>query len=115
MYNLNKLMDEFKQAGIVCGGCNTDGIVWDMDNNEIQNRADVAAILLAHNPDTPMWQTIRIARDALLKSCDWTQMADSPLSSNEKEMWSAYRQLLRDIPQTYENPEDVVFPVSPGG
>jgi hypothetical protein len=35
------------------------------------------------------------------------------LSANEKEMWASYRQLLKDIPQTYSNTVDVVYPKKP--
>lgn len=112
--NTTKLTEELSIAGIQNSGCNSNGIVWDVDGTtEIQDRPDVSAIIAVHNPDTPSWNDIRKERDKLLYICDWTQMGDSPLSSNEKELWSAYRQLLRDIPQIYENPEDVVFPVIP--
>jgi hypothetical protein len=38
-----------------------------------------------------------------LKNCDWTQLADAPLTPEKKALWLAYRQALRDIPaqQTY--------------
>jgi Phage tail assembly chaperone protein len=37
------------------------------------------------------------------------------MTSEEKLAWSAYRQALRDIPQDFDNPEDVVFPEVPNG
>lgn len=53
---------------------------------------------------------IRAMRNAKLAACDWTQIADSPLSSEEKAAWAAYRQELRDLP---ENTEDLVDPTWP--
>lgn len=51
-YNLFTLNMELRAAGITShGNCNDEGIVWDDDNNEIQTRPDVIAILEAHNPD----------------------------------------------------------------
>ena len=38
------------------------------------------------------------ARDEMLKSSDWTQMPDSPLSDSDKASWATYRQALRDLP-----------------
>lgn len=29
---------------------------------------------------------------------DWTQLADSPLTVEQKEQWRLYRQQLRDLP-----------------
>jgi hypothetical protein len=43
-------------------------------------------------------------------------MMDSPLSTAKKEEWAAYRQELRDQPDTLPDatmPEDVVWPEPP--
>jgi hypothetical protein len=51
MINTQKLAKELVAAGITThGNCNSNGIVWDDDNREIQTRADVKAILAAHDP-----------------------------------------------------------------
>ena len=52
-------------------------------------------------------------RNTLLTSCDWTQLEDAILSNSEKVIWENYRQALRDIPQNFINPDDVVFPTPP--
>jgi hypothetical protein len=39
----------------------------------------------------------RVSRDTLLKESDWTQMPDSPLTDEQKALWAAYRQELRDV------------------
>ena len=51
--NVSKLHKELENAGVETGGCNTNGIVWDKDNNEIQDRKDVKAVIKAHDP-TPV-------------------------------------------------------------
>jgi hypothetical protein len=56
------------------------------------------------------WQSIRNLRNSLLSVSDWTQLADTPTVSKD---WSAYRQALRDIPQTYATPEEVIWPDPP--
>ena len=75
-------------------------------------------IIYAPTPETPLTTTqkIRNQRLYLLQSCDWTVVADSPLSDAKKEEWSTYRQALRDLPSQYtdsDNFDDVVFPTQP--
>lgn len=59
---------------------------------------------------------IRQQRIGLLASTDWTQMPDSPLSEAKRAEWAAYRQALRDLPDTGSNVnsiDDVVWPAPP--
>lgn len=58
------------------------------------------------------WITIRFTRNNKLNECDWTQLSDSPLTTEEKEEWKVYRQALRDITK-YDSPYDVVWPEQP--
>ena len=60
-----------------------------------------------------LWEQVRINRAVKLKETDWTQMADAPLSDEQKAKFTAYRKALRDIPQTYSNPDDVKWPTKP--
>jgi hypothetical protein len=60
-------------------------------------------------PPAPTWASIRGERDALLKSTDWWGVSDRTMSAEE----TAYRQSLRDLPQTFANLEDVVWPTKP--
>lgn len=57
------------------------------------------------------WKSIRSSRNRLLAQSDYTQMPDWP---GDRAAWSAYRQQLRDIPQTFTNPADVIWPTTPG-
>ena len=59
------------------------------------------------------WRVIRRKRDHLISLSDWTQMADSPLSQEKQGAYLLYRQALRDLPQTYNDPNDVVWPIQP--
>ena len=40
----------------------------------------------------------RSERNKLLTETDWTQVSDSPLSSDKKTEWANYRKALRDLP-----------------
>lgn len=59
------------------------------------------------------WGTVRLQRDEKLSDSDWTQLKDSPLTDEQKAAWVSYRQSLRDITDTFDNPEDVVWPDTP--
>ena len=55
----------------------------------------------------------------LLSQTDWTQTLDSPLSDDVKAEYAAYRQLLRDLPNTVDwdtiqSEEEIVWPREPG-
>ena len=59
------------------------------------------------------WQQIKQHRDQLLTECDYTQVIDSPLTDANKAKFATYRQALRDLPQSTNNPDDIVWPVQP--
>ena len=63
--------------------------------------------------DAHRWEEVRAERDRLLAACDWTQVADAPLTAGEKTAWADYRQALRDVPQDFDSPDDVVWPEAP--
>jgi hypothetical protein len=42
-------------------------------------------------------ESIRSQRNDLLAKCDWTVLADSPLTEEKRAEWLTYRQALRDI------------------
>lgn len=60
----------------------------------------------------PTWEQIRSRRDFLLKDSDWSAMPDANPKPS-KEAWLTYRQSLRDIPQTFANTGEVVWPTKP--
>lgn len=68
------------------------------------------------NPDIPnenKWNLIRQYRNELLTKCDWTQLKDCPLSPEKVTEYEVYRQALRDITDTFTNPDEVIFPNEP--
>jgi hypothetical protein len=64
-------------------------------------------------PAESKWDMIRRYRNELLTRCDWTQLTDAPLTLEEKQVWSSYRQELRDVPDNFLLPDEVVFPAAP--
>lgn len=59
------------------------------------------------------WAVVREWRNRLLFDSDWTQLLDSPVSTENISLWRSYRQELRDIPQNFKIPTNVVFPDGP--
>lgn len=58
----------------------------------------------------------RMLRDARLAACDWTQVADSPLTASKKTAWATYRSALRNLPTADDNwpdSETITWPDEP--
>jgi hypothetical protein len=58
------------------------------------------------------WDAIRSKRDQIIRDTDWTM---TPGATVDQGAWASYRQILRDLPQTFAKtgPESVVWPVQP--
>ena len=59
------------------------------------------------------WDIVREQRTGLLVESDWTQLNNTPLTSEQVSAWANYRQALRNIPQQGVEPEQVVWPTQP--
>ena len=73
---------------------------------------DVLHDALAEAADLDL-NMVRGQRDGQLRGSDWTQIGDAALGDHTAEEWQAYRQLLRDIPQTHSRMSEVVWPLDP--
>ena len=78
--------------------------VWDDDVADFPTVEEMQQAALVGN-----WRRIRKQRAKLLAETDW--MANSDVTMSEE--MTAYRQALRDLPQTYTEPTDVVWPTNP--
>lgn len=85
--------------------------VWSGEEWELQN-IPAPTTALEPTPEPVTWATIRANRNGKLSACDWTQLADVPLSDPQIAAWREYRQALRDITAA-ESPEAVVWPELP--
>ena len=81
-----------------------NGIQVELTEAEIAARAAEEAAWNAGAFDRAM-ADLRQRRDAMLKSCDWVMMSDSPIA--DKTSWEIYRQSLRDITNNLTNVDDV--------
>ena len=63
---------------------NTTDFVWELNSEDL-------------------WICVRQIRLQKLQECDWTQLRDSNLTSEQLTAWQIYRQDLRDTPYDYSN------------
>lgn len=61
------------------------------------------------------WGRIRNARNVFLQESDMMVMPDrwATYTQDEQNAWTEYRKKLRDIPQTFIDPKEVVWPNKP--
>lgn len=89
----------------------------DPDCAGVEDQSGVLVAVLDENKleakQAMLWETLRNLRDAKLASCDWTQITDAPLNTQDKAAWAAYRQELRDLPENTEDPAAPVWPDEP--
>ena len=85
----------------------------DQDNTQYQEYLEWAKTNTTETDDISLtWDDIRATRDGILQSTDWTMTTGATV---DQAQWAAYRQVIRDIPQTYKDktPDDVVWPTQP--
>ena len=84
-----------------------NGVYYDLTAEE---EAELDAQREAADLDMNM---VRSQRNGMLAAADWTQLGDAALGDHTAEEWAAYRQSLRDLPQTYSRVSEVVWPMDP--
>ena len=102
------------------GACkvNNDGtttVEWDETILSAPTEAELATSLITYENALPTRQMtkLRLERDSLLASSDWTQSPDSPLTAEAKAEWAVHRQSLRDLPANSPDPSNPTWPDTP--
>ena len=87
-------------------------IPFDEGNIDYQEYLEWSKTNTADPLDGLTWDDIRAKRNGILSSTDWTMTTGATVDQGQ---WAAYRQVIRDIPQTYKDktPDDVVWPTQP--
>ena len=109
----NPFTNKVDSVKIVDSDSNTKFIPFDEGNTNYQEYLEWAKTNTAEAADdTLTWDAIRATRDQILRETDWTMTTGA---SVDQAQWAAYRQNLRDLPQTYKDktPDDVVWPTQP--
>jgi len=87
------------------------------DNCDASESSGVVTIIKSaewlENKNNEAWRKIREERNQLLGESDYMILADAPVDETQKQEWTTYRQVLRDIPQDYDSPDEVVYPDKP--
>ena len=110
----NELRDNIVDQVMTIKGSRTFLIPFAEDNRDYQEYLEWVAE--GNKPEdadnTLTWDSIRATRDQILKNTDWTMTTGATV---DQAQWAAYRQVIRDIPQTYKDktPDDVVWPTQP--
>jgi hypothetical protein len=93
-------------------GIEVVSIPFDEANTDYQEYLEWAKTNTTEPADGLTWDDIRATRDRILRDTDWTMTSGATV---DQAQWAAYRQVIRDIPQTYKDktPDDVVWPTQP--
>jgi hypothetical protein len=65
--------------------------------------------------DAEKWDTVLVQAQRLLDASNDMVMPDSGLTFAQQTAWLNYRQTLKEIRETFVNPDDVKFPERPEG
>ena len=90
----------------------TWSIPLEVGNRHYDEYLEWAKTNTAEAADGLTWDDIRSKRNNILRETDWTMPTGA---TEDQAQWAAYRQVIRDIPQTYKDktPDDVVWPTQP--
>ena len=97
---------------------NYDGLLWGENNKINKPTKEEFENNFATFINSKPLRLLRIQRNQLLQETDWTQNRDVTLANDAE--WAAYRQALRDLPNTatpeldeYGNLTNVTWPEKP--
>jgi sugar/nucleoside kinase (ribokinase family) len=112
-YDVNVLDAALREAGIPIDGCASDGRIDYRAEATAAQKKKGTKILADYDPDVALWGDVRKERNQLLRDSDPVMLSDYPISDDDKTAMEGYRATLRDIPQSFDSPSDVVFPSPP--
>lgn len=92
----------------------SETIIYENEVVETQLSRDLNHVEI-ENRNQQLWKMIRNKRNYILSKCDYTQLNDCKLSAEKKEEWAVFRQTLRDLPNTRNDPNNITFPADPDG
>ena len=74
---------------------------------------DEEGTLVYEPTEDEKWDLIRRLRDELLGQTDWVVARAFEKGVPISDDWVSYRQSLRDLPQSFDTPEEVILPERP--
>jgi hypothetical protein len=103
---------EAESSHIAC----PEGLDWEVAKAQEDGEGGIELVADSAKEDAKeerLWAALRSERNAKLSACDWTQVADAPLTTEKKAEWAAYRQDLRDLPEETADPASPSWPAEP--
>ena len=82
------------------------------ENGDVQT-VDAQTTAYRARIDAEAAESARDVRTRLLAESDWTQVADTALTTEKKAEWATYRQSLRDLPDASGWPHTHTLPTKP--
>jgi predicted O-linked N-acetylglucosamine transferase (SPINDLY family) len=86
-----------------------DQAVEDLNNEIVRIEQKQIADAEAAEAARDYWEELRVLRNQRLVESDWTQVADAPLTEEQKVAWQSYRQALRNLPENISDPKPLVL------
>ena len=115
--NLSEIKTIKEKDGVKVFSVNEEQYTDLQDNCDASESSGVVTIIKSaewlENKTNEAWRKIRNQRNQLLKDSDYIMFPDITITAEKKEEWETYRQALRDIPQDYDSPDEVVYPTKP--
>jgi len=71
---------------------------------------DMQGNVISCPTDVDKWKYIRDVRDKLLSDTDWVVVKAQEEGTSIPKKYKKYRKYLREIPQKFQSPVDVIFP-----
>ena len=105
--------DKITEADFIVRKIDNAAIPKDSGNVDYQEYLEWAKSNTADAATGPSdWDVARDKRNRLLRESDWTMTTGATV---DQAQWSAYREKLRDIPQTYKGKatSEIVWPTAP--
>ena len=106
------LMDLYPNADWYLKGYTYEGLVWNDTEIPKPTLEELTAKYEEIVAAQPM-KNLRRERDKRLAEVDWIFSGDYQLSEEEWGAWTTYRQALRDLPSTTEDPANPAWPEKP--
>ena len=107
VYDIDNISNWINHGDFILASRHDGQVGWFLENGEWQYP------LPPVKTEQEKWIEIRQHRDMLLSESDKYMIEDYPITQENKNLIISYRQQLRNIPQTYINADDVIWPIIP--
>lgn len=109
----NEVIEDFSPFQYIIDGYNAELLRIEEESRKAEEEAKKEIILirgvLPEVSEQSLWDRIRAERNSRLSFTDWTQLPGATLTPECVQAFADYRQELRNIPQTYQAPDETLW------